>query len=68
MTYALTIEAVAKLGPCADRYAAARANAFAAAHAAIDAATYAEEKWQLERLVYWLTDSDPQPLPLEAQS
>ena len=44
---------------------AARDAAWDAARAAAwDAAWDAEEKWQLDRLAYWLTEAAPEPLPL----
>jgi len=53
--------------------AAARAAAWAAASAAArdaarDAAWDAEEQWQFDRLILWLSDDEPEPYPLPAIS
>ncbi len=39
----------------------------AARAAAWDAALDAEEAWQFDRLIYWLTEPDPQPLEMPAK-
>lgn len=50
-------------------WASARASAWAAAgdptrNAARDAASYAEEEWQTERLIAWFSDVEPEDWPL----
>lgn len=53
-----------EIGDAARRaaWAAARRAAWAARGASSDA----EEAWQLDRLVYWLSEDKPEPLPLPA--